>query len=461
MATPQSAVYGSWAERQCPQQVLWEKRISKNEPEALDAVLRMFGSSGPIQKNLHNTESNLKIAQSMMNKGEYIPPRNSQVSRDVYNTVRNKYTNLFAATATGINQHNTNFLPPGAKPRPGIVQSPAAKFVDAFQPVSTFIGTTLHTMPGMASSNLVNGICPSVGGLLERITPRFKQDMMSVQSALKLDELSHLPSQIMGSVRHVTSAVNKLLEAPAHIIYDLFKGAINAVQKMSALVNGVFKNLTNLATKAVGMVAGALGGIVQGIVGNIMNVVGGFASKIQGLMSAFGGMSLLSNFSSSLLGKLGSNALGGIGANILGGVNIKNPLDASKLFANPKLGELRGFQLNNPLDIKNKFIPPSVGSNMDKVLSKSSSFGMIGNCGHGLANSLDSVKSGVLASVLRNFSSQAGILSHMFTGQEPQPQNHIIGNNLTNGYDGTKYATDVSRNVVRQYPPNFIIPHKS
>lgn len=515
----QSAIYGTWADRQAPQQVLWETRISSREPEALDAVMRMFGVSGPILKNLHNVESTLKAAQGMLNKGEYIPPRNSQISRDVYSGIKHKYTNLFVATATGINENNVIFGQSGASksgfnPQAGglktggpagtgmlngleggintigsslntvtggiskgistatgavgsgigstanMLTTPAAKFVDAFQPISSFIGTTLFTMPGQAVNHLLHGIDPGVGSLLNRISPRLQQEMHALQSALHLDKLSHLPGQIMGSVRHVMSAVNKLLAAPAHIMYDLFKGAIGAVQKMAAMVNGVFKTLQNLAQKAVGMVAGALGGVVQGLVGNIMSALGPLASKLGNLTKAFGGMSLLNNFSNSLLGKLGSipNA---IGANMLGKINLKNPLDASKIFNNPKLGMLRGFQLNNPLEAKNKLIPASISKNMDTVMGKASSFGMVGNMGSGLTKSLDSVKSGVLASILGNFSSQAGILNHIFSGQESLPHNFSVGNALTNGYDGVKYATDVSRNVVRQYPPNFIIPHKS
>jgi len=447
-----STQYGTWAERGTPPQVMWEKRVPQNEPEVLDRVMRMFSASGPLQKNLHTSESHLKTAQSMMNKGEYIPPRNSDISLNVYRTVKDKYSNLFVSTATGINEHATNFLPAGAKAAAGIVQSPAAKFVDAFQPISTFVGTTLHTMPGMAQSNLHQGVCSSVGGMLARINPRLKHDIMSAQSALKLDELSHLPSQIMASVRHVASAVNKLLEAPAHIIHDLFSGAISAVQKMSALVNGVFKNLQNLAQKAVGMLTGMLSGITQGIVGSLMSAVGNLAGKISGMMGGFSGLSMLTNFSNGLLGKLSGN--------LLNGVNLKNPLDISnKLFNNPAMGMMRGFSLNNPMAMRDKLIPPSIGGNMDKVLGKASSFGMVGNHGFGLAKSMDSVKSGVLASVLKQFSSQAGILSHVFSGQEPPAQSFIVGNKPTKGYDGTNYHTDISKQVQRQLPPTFIIPH--
>jgi hypothetical protein len=528
-----SVLYGTWADRQSPQQVLWESRISTREPEALDAVMKMFGASGPILKNLHNMESTLKAAQGLLNQGEYIPPRNSQISRDVYQGIKHKYTNLFVATATGINENTVIFgqgggAKSGFNPKAGglktggpmgtgmtgglgalgsglssltgglgsglnsltgglgavtggigqglgavtggigqglgaatnMLATPAARFVDAFQPISSFIGTTLGTMPGMVPNHLLHGIDTGVGSLLNRISPRLKQEMHALQSALHLDKLSHLPSQIAGSVRHVMSAVNKLLAAPAHIMYDLFKGAIGAVQKMAAMVNGVFKTLQNLAQKAVGMVAGALGGIVQGLVGNIMGALGPLAGKLQSIMGGFSGMSLLNNFSNGLLGKLGSLP-GGIGANMLGKINLKNPLDASKIFNNPKLGMLRGFQLNNPLDAKNKLIPPSISKNMGSVMGKVSSFGMVGNMGLGLTKSLDSVKSGVLASVLGNFSSQASILNHIFTGQEATPHNFSVGNSLTRGYDGVKYATDVSRNVIQQYPPDFILPHKS
>jgi len=96
---------------------------------------------------------------------------------------------------------------------------------------------------------------------------------------------------------------------------------------------------------------------------------------------------------------------------------------------------------------------------MNKVMRKSSSFGLSGNHGFQLSGKLGgSVKNAVLANVLKNFSVQAGILSHMFTGHDHVPLDHIVSNSIRSTPDGTKYVVDRSRQVVRVDPPNFIFP---
>lgn len=448
--TPETVKYGTWADRSTNPQTLWNKRVPGNEPEVLAAVSQMFSAGSPISVNLSKTESALKSAQSLLNSGEHVPVRNSQISLDVYRAVKHKYENLFTATAGGINSNNINVLPAGSKYKPGQAQSPAALFNEAFQPLSTFIGTTMVTMPNILGSPMGNsGPCAHVGAALERINPRFKQDMMSVHSALKLEQLSHLPSQIMGSVRHLSSAVNNLLSGPAHLIHDLYSGAISAIQKMSAMVNSVFNSLSALAQKAIGFATGMISGLAKAALGSLMGAVGGLMSKLTSLTGAFSGMSMLTNFTSSLTNKLSSG--------ILGGINLKNPFDVNKLFQNPALGLARGFSFNDPGASLQKLIPPGIAGNLSKVAGRASSFGMGGNAGHSLVSNLASVKSGALAGIISNFSSQAGILSHIFTGHEPTPASFITGSKLAFGPENTKYNIDSSHNVVKTNEPRLIL----
>ena len=303
-----SIKYGNWADNVTNPQKLWEKRVPPGKPETLDAVQRMFSYTGPPAK----TQDPLGAARSFLGGGEFTPARNSQIPLDTWRDVKHSFTNLFTVTAGGLNTNNVNFLPPGAQPIAGVSQSPAAKFNENFQPVSSFVGTTLGTMPNQLSSNLsAGGISSSVGTALERISPRFKQDAMTSHQSLKLDELSHLPSQLIGSVRNVASASNPLLSGPSSLVKDVYGGAMGVTHKMNSALSGVMNMGQALSMKAVGFNAGFLTKALGPIMTGIQGALGGLAGNLSSITNAFGGNSVLSSFSANIMVKLSSGILGG------------------------------------------------------------------------------------------------------------------------------------------------------
>ena len=618
-----STKYGNWADNVTNPQKLWEKRVPPGKPETLDAVQRMFSYTGPPPK----TQDPLGAARKFLGGGEFTPARNSQIPLDTWRDVKHSFTNLFTVTAGGLNTNNVNFLPPGAIPKAGVSQSPAAKFNENFQPVSSFIGTTLGTMPNQLASNLsAGGISSSVGTALERISPRFKQDTMASHQSLKLDELSHLPSQLIGSVRNVASASNPLLSGPSSLVKDVYGGAMGVTHKMNSALSGVMNMGQAFAMKAVGFNAGFLTKALGPIMTGIQGALGGLSGNLSSITNAFGGNSVLSSFSANITGKLSSGMLGGslkgvdfgnlagklggmgglgnitgklggglngivggaaskiggafggisgglggasgmlggmaggpggilsqaggmfgglkgsiqagpggavdaltgrltgsiggaaggvsgmvgkLGGSVsgmtgnlggmvgkigggLGGVNLqgaiskfggmptnfniagsleriaggastlgvdtKSPLSIGSIFSDPRIGSIRGFVSNNPMGALSKLIPSSIGGGLSKVLGQKSNFGMGGNQGFNLAGVMGNVKTGAIGDIIGKFGPQLGMLNHVFGGQDPVPSNHITGPAMTQGFDGTKYSLDHSKNVVKQDPPRLNIP---
>jgi len=355
MSNTSPIIYGTWADRNTPQQNMWAKRFHGNEVEAINAITRIFSPVGPLQTLLNNTEDSLRHAQNLLEGGVYTPVRNSDISLDVYRTIKHKYNGLFVSTAAGININSVNYVPSGSYETPGVMQSAASKFVHTFQPISSFIGTTLFVMPGVIASNIESKICSTVSGALGKINARLKQGLISIHQALKLDEMSHLPGQIMGSVRNIMSTVNKLLEAPAHIIKDLFQGAISIIQKMNALVNRMFAMLNRVINMALGFAVGLLNTLMDALVNPILEAVGGFSLNISDIIVNFSGLNLLTDFSSSLLKTL---SLGNLGA-LAGGLGgLSNPGAVNSIFANPSAGLTRGVSLMIPLQqLANSYLP--------------------------------------------------------------------------------------------------------
>ena len=481
-------------------------------------------------------------------------------------------------------------------------------------------------MPNQLASNLsAGGISSSVGTALERISPRFKQDVMTSHQSLKLDELSHLPSQLIGSVRNVASASNPLLSGPSSLVKDVYGGAMGITHKMNSALSGVMNMGQALAMKAVGFNAGFLTKALGPIMTGIQGALGGLAGNLSSITNAFGGNSVLSSFSANIMGKLSSGMLGGslkgldfgnlagslggmgglsnitgqlgsslsnisgafggisggfggasgmlggmaggpggilsqaggmfgglkgaiqagpggavdaltgkltgslggaaggmsgmvgkLGGSVsgmagglggmagnlggmagnigggLGGVNLqgaiskfggmptnfnvagsleriaggastlgvdmKSPLSIGGIFSDPRVGSIRGFVSNNPMGALSKLIPSSIGGGLSKVLGQKSNFGMGGNQGFNLAGVMGNVKAGAIGDVIGKFGPQLGMLNHVFGGQDPVPSNHITGPSMTQGFDGTKYTLDHSKNVVKQDPPRFNIP---
>lgn len=453
MATASQIQYGTWADRNTPQQILWEKKISSREPEVLDMVLRIFNSTQPIHRNINNTRSSDAAARNLLRGGEYIPQRNSQVSLDVYRAIRHKYNGLFVATTTSVNSNNVNFSLTGSVATAGVAQSPASRFALNFQPISTFIGTTLYLTPGVHESPVHVSVPITVVGSLERISARFKQEIISVQASLKLDELLHVPSQIMGSLRHMASALSSLLAGPVNLIKDLYKGAMRIILMISKVIGNVFKLIQRFIVMAIGAVTSFIFNAVKGILEGVISVVGGLIKGVLTAIKNFTGVSITAKINASVVMNISQNALM---SKANGLINLKNPTSVNTMFQRPNIGAARGVSLNSVSGIRNNFLPSSITSKLGTVFARRSSFGMVGSNAFGLSLQLNTTKAGVLSNILRVYGQQTGILQHVFNGGHQLPRNHIVGNARITGFDNTAYNINVSRNVVRPTAPNFI-----
>jgi hypothetical protein len=312
------------------------------------------------------------------------------------------------------------------------------------------IGGLAGGLPGMGNiSGVLSGIAggkipgvPDIGSIVSKLGgmgPNF--DLGSALGGLsKLGNVGNMVGKF-GGIGNIASNLGGA------------GGIGNAVKGVSSKVSGVVGSGVTGKIGSVGDIASKFGGA-----GGVISNIGGLGSVGQSVQSA---ASSLSNVKSGLGGAVGGvqGIVGKLaGGNITQGFDLNNPISlVNNVFTDSRIGQLRGFISNNPLQQASKLVPGGIANGLKGVLGKASSFGLNGNGGFSLSGALGNVKNAVLGGIMSKFTKQLGILNHMFTGQEPKPTNYITGNNTATAFDGTKYNLDVSKNVTRKDPPNFIL----
>ena len=161
--------------------------------------------------------------------------------------------------------------------------------------------------------------------LVNNVSPQISNEVTGSIKSVKMDEMQHLPSKMMGSVRQLATAGDAMLAVPFEIASDVYNGLLEMMDEMSNLIDGVMASLTNFAIGVAGGLVDALfpPAVLEGILGPIMSIAG----KLGDLGQMLGGFSAISSITNALGGIAGSlaSALGDpakLAAALAGGVNI-------------------------------------------------------------------------------------------------------------------------------------------
>jgi hypothetical protein len=258
------------------------------------------------------------------------------------------------------------------------LQNWKSPFANAVKPVSDAMGSHADTSHGVNKSPTGSdqALPTFATAHLDNITPHFTNEFDASHKAIQMDNMQHMPSKMMGSIRNLSTVGNQALSVPFELASDVYNGLLKLTDEIANLGDLVMTGITKF-------VIGPLGGLINGIVptGLLKGLIGPInkiASQVGGLNQLLGGFEALK----SVVGMIGSIASGFL--SILG--------EAAKLLAMFLPG-------SNPAGILGGFAGASLGcvagqlqikqssSNMSNLVSTAVTLGsLIGNISTNINN---------------------------------------------------------------------------
>ena len=207
------------------------------------------------------------------------------------------------------------------------LQSHVPVITNAVKPVSDAIGSHADTSSSISKSpsGPDQPMPQAAAALVSNISPQISNEITGSVKSIKMDEMQHLPSKMMGSIRQLATAGDAMLAVPFEIASDVYNGLLELMDEMSNLIDGVMASLTNFAIGVAGGLVDALfpPALLEGILAPIMAIAG----ELGDLGQMLGGFSAISSITNAIGGIAGSlaSALGDpakLAAALAGGANI-------------------------------------------------------------------------------------------------------------------------------------------
>ena len=359
------------------------------------------------------------------------------------------------------------------------LQSHVPVITNAVKPVSDAIGSHADTSSSITKSpsGPDQPMPQAAAALVDTISPQISNEITGSVKSIKMDEMQHLPSKMMGSVRQLATAGDAMLAVPFEIASDVYNGLLELMDEMSNLIDGVMASLTNFAIGVAGglvdslfppavlegilapimAIAGELGDLGQMLggfsaVSSITNAIGGIAGSLASalgdpakLAAALAGGANIAGIIGGMAGKsagcaasqLGMGGMGGGGAgsalqgatSALGGVvgGIPDFPDVGKGLGNlgailaggagisDQIGKLTS-NIRNPGQLISGILPPELSQAMG-MLDKIPGLGMVGNLGFSVGSAFDSLADNSFGKCMKQYGAHAGIVSPLFNKQ--------------------------------------------
>ena len=207
------------------------------------------------------------------------------------------------------------------------LQSHVPVITNAVKPVSDAIGSHADTSSSISKSpsGPDQPMPQAAAALVSNISPQISNEITGSVKSIKMDEMQHLPSKMMGSIRQLATAGDAMLAVPFEIASDVYNGLLELMDEMSNLIDGVMASLTNFAIGVAGGLVDSLfpPAVLEGILAPIMAIAG----ELGDLGQMLGGFSAVSSITNAIGGIAGSlaSALGDpakLAAALAGGANI-------------------------------------------------------------------------------------------------------------------------------------------
>lgn len=317
-------------------------------------------------------------------------------SRNLVQTLYSQELAL-AKSANKTTQNVTGGIQKGTESITKTLDSASKKINETLKPVSSALGSTLGTLTQVARDPLgaPEFLGRTMSDVVKRVNPEFANRMDATFKKYKMDNLSHMPDQLMGSIRNLMMAGDAILSVPLAIISDLYNGLMSIMNEISSAVDQIMASVTKFFFGP--------GGLLDSIVpiGQIMaflDAIGELSGQLTGISQVFSGSNQIAGVA------LQAEALTNNFASFL-----QSPLDLAFAYAPPQVSQGL-YAIQNPQTIINQFLPPQLSQQFAK-LGQISGLGFNGNMGYGFENVLGGLKGGVISSIVGNFANQYSILS--------------------------------------------------
>ena len=263
------------------------------------------------------------------------------------------------------------------------------------KPLSSVTGTTLGAIKTIAKdpTGAPEYLARTIGDLIRKVNPGFADKMDASAKNLKLNNLQHLPDQIMGSVRNIMTAFDAILSVPLSLVSDLYNGLMDLMQQISEAIDQVEAAVQKFFFGPGGLLDSAFPDLLETL--DAVNELAGYATGISQTFSGFNQVASVALQVTSYSNQLQSF--------------INNPLNLASAYI-PNQVSQGLYAIQNPQNIINQYLPPQLSQGFAQI-SKITGFGFNGNMGFGLQSVLDGLQGGVIHSVVGNFAKQYAILT--------------------------------------------------
>jgi len=270
------------------------------------------------------------------------------------------------------------------------------------KPVSTALGSTLGTLTGILRDPLgsISLIPSTVLSIIEGISPKFAATLEGHFKSTKLQNLAHIPGQVLGSIRNLVTVADAVITLPIIILSDLYNGLLDIMQEISDFVNEIISMVTKFIMNKI---YGLLNAIIPiDAILEFLDAVIELSAEIQGLSAMFLGNNIVTQYSSMVLNYAVTTQR-----------YLLNPIQALYAYLPQSFTQNvnKGlYFLRNPEQFVNSLLPPEITGMLDKVLTPITGFGFNGNMGYGLSSTLNGLRGGVISSILKGYSNQYPML---------------------------------------------------
>ena len=283
----------------------------------------------------------------------------------------------------------------------------------ALKPVSYATGSTLGTLTQIAKNPLgaPQILANSMVSLVDKVNPGFSNEMDAAYKTVQMENLQHLPGQVMGSIRNLATAADAILSVPFTIMSDLYNGLMEIMQEIGKMVDSLMGAVMDFIFGPGGLLDSVfpISSILE-----LLEAVGELASFCGGISQQFGGFTAIANAAS----QVGNSAFQASSV-------VSNPIQLAQSYI-PGFSSVTGGidqatgALRNPEQLFQQFLPPEISSGLNN-LSNMPGLGFVGNLGYGIGGTLESLKGGVFTQAIKQFEGKSSILGPLFNQKTENP----------------------------------------
>jgi hypothetical protein len=313
------------------------------------------------------------------------------------------------------------------------IQSLKQSINKALTPVSSQTGQT-GSNPVTTPLGAPAAIGKSLAHIIDKVNPGFTDRLEASLKQLKISDLQHIGTNVLGGLRSLASTVDAVLSVPLSIASDVYNGLMDIMNELSSLLDSLVSGIIDLIFGPKGLLDSL---VPMSAINDFLNVLNGLSSVIGSISGTFSGLTTVTGAVSNL----NNYASTGIGL-------LTNPTFLASSMLPPGSTQFVSG-LRNPQQLVSNLVPPNINQQLGNV-GNLPGLGFVGNLGYGIGGTLESMQDGVVTGIVDRFSSQLGVIG----AQLGKPSSNKPATDTTAVYSPTIEPSVVNPNipVVDGYP---------